>query len=311
MKKSKIIVIVGPTATGKSSLAVKLCKDFNGSVINADSVQVYKHLNIGSAKATKEEMDGVDHYLIDILDPNEPFSAAQFREAASHKIAELRALGKNIFVVGGTGLYVKILTGGIIDVPASDPVVRAELMGIAESDSPKALYDELSTIDNESAENISENDLFRVVRALEVYKTSGKTISQIRKEHSFKEKDFLALKIGLSMDRKRLYERIELRVDEMLSRGLLDEVKGLKEMGYDGTLKPLSSIGYKQMLMYLDGEIDYDEAVRLVKRDTKRYAKRQFTWFNGDKEISWFDSEAVKSEKEYASVKALVSEFLK
>ena len=311
MGRARIVIIVGPTATGKSALAVRLCKDFNGAVINADSVQIYKYLNIGAAKPTLAEMDGVDHHLIDILEPDRPFSAADFREAAIRKIGELSDSGKNIFVVGGTGLYIKILLGGIIDVPQSDPAIREELEARAREHGIQSLYDELMETDPETAESISENDLFRIVRALEVYKSTGVTISKVREEHSFKESEFDALKVGLTMDRKRLYERIEERVENMIKYGLLDEVKSLLHMGFSSDLKSLSSIGYKQIFMYLEGIISYDEAIRLIKRDTKRYAKRQFTWFKKDKDIIWHDAEKVAYGDEYIKVKDAVSAFLK
>jgi tRNA dimethylallyltransferase len=310
MDKVKLVIITGPTAAGKSSLAVKLCKDFNGCVINADSVQLYKHLDIGTAKPSKEEMSGVPHYLMDILDPKEDFSAAEFRAAAVKKIKEIRACNQNVFVVGGTGLYVRVLTGGVIDVPASDPEIRAELKARAEKYGAGSLYDELKTVDEASALTISENDLFRIIRALEVYKSTGMAVSQIRAEHSFKDSEFLPLKIGLKMERDKLYKRIEARVDNMISAGLEDEVKRLVEMGYKKELKSLSSIGYKQMIMYLDGDISHDEAVRLIKRDTKRYAKRQFTWFKKDKDILWYDAEEAAQSGGYKLIKKAVSDFL-
>ena len=310
MKKNKIVIILGPTATGKSSLAVRLCRDFNGCVINADSVQLYKHLNIAAAKPAKEEMGGVPHYLIDVLDPKESFSAAQFREAAIDKINQITASGENVFIVGGTGLYVKILTGGIIDVPESDEKVRVELKERAGKEGTGALYDELKAVDEAAAKKIGGNDLFRIIRALEIYKATGVPVSKIRKGHSFKDEEFSYLKIGLSMDRARLYARIEKRVDKMIAAGLEDEVRGLLKMGYTADLKPLLSIGYKQMMMYIDGGITLDEAARLMKRETKRYAKRQLTWFNKEKDILWYDAKRVACGDEYASIKEKVSGYL-
>lgn len=311
MERSKIVIILGPTATGKSSLAVRLCKDFNGSVINADSVQLYKHLNIGTAKLTKKEMDGIKHYMIDVLDPKETFSAAQFRDAAIDKIKEIAAGGKNVFIVGGTGLYVRILTGGIIDAPEPDEKIRAELKERAEKEGIKVLYDELKEVDADSAEKINENDLFRIIRALEIYMATGVQASKIREGHSFKDESFSYLKIGLSMDRDKLYERIEKRVGKMIAAGLEDEVRGLLKMGYSADLKPLLSIGYKQIMMYIKGEITFDEAVRLIKRDTKRYAKRQLTWFRKEKDILWYDAKKLISGDEYELIKEKVACFFK
>ncbi len=309
MDKPKLVIVAGPTATGKSSLAVRLCQDFNGSVINADSVQIYKHLNIGTAKPTLTDMAGVPHYLLDFLDPKEPFSVADFRAAAVEKISEIQSRGQNVFVAGGTGLYVRILTSGIIDVPGSDPKIRAELKERAESEGIKALYEELKDVDEASASKISGNDLFRIIRALEVCKVSGAKASEVRAEHAFGEEEFDTLKIGLNMDRARLYQRIEGRVDTMIGSGLEDEVRGLIEMGYSRDLKPLTSIGYKQMMMYIAGEVSREEAVRLIKRDTRRYAKRQITWFKKERGIVWFDAEDVQGGRGYAEVAELVRGF--
>lgn len=309
MSKSKIIIIVGPTATGKSKLAVKLCHDFNGSVINADSVQVYKHLNIGTAKPDAEEMDGVPHYLLDSLSPCEPFCAADFRKAAISAIDEITRNGRNVFIVGGTGLYLRVLMGGMIDAPDADPAIQEELGIRASKEGGYALYEELQTVDPQTAQNIDPNDRFRIIRALGFYLSTGEPISKARREHAFGEKDFNALKIGLRMDRARLYKRIEARVERMIAEGLEAEARGLLKMGYTREQKPLTSIGYKQMLMYIDGEMSLNEAVGLIKRDTKRYAKRQFTWFNREDDIDWFDSERVFDGAEYEKVKALVNTF--
>jgi tRNA dimethylallyltransferase len=310
MGKAKIVIIVGPTATGKSSLAVRLAHDLNGAVINADSVQIYRHLNIGTAKPGADEMGSVPHHLINILDPDEPFSAADFRNAAGKTIKEITGQGSNVFVVGGTGLYVKILTSGIIDVPPVNPKLREELKREAEERGVKALYDELKEVDSVTAESLSGNDLFRIIRALEVYRTAGVPVSKIREEHAFKEREYETLTVGLKLDRDALYKSIEERVDRMLTAGLEDEVRGLLKMGYTDELKPLSSIGYKQMIKYLNGGISYDEAVRLIKRDTKRYAKRQLTWFNKDKDIIWYDAKEVLTGGGYKSLKQQVENFL-
>jgi tRNA dimethylallyltransferase len=200
--------------------------------------------------------------------------------------------------------------GGIIDAPESDEKVRAELNARAKKEGAKALYGELKAVDEASALNISENDVFRIIRALEIYMSTGLPVSELRKSHSFKDNEFSCLKIGIDMDRKKLYTRIEQRVDKMVAAGLEDEVRGLIKMGCTKDMKPLSAIGYKQMMMYLAGEISHDEAVRLIKRDTKRYAKRQLTWFKKEKDIVWFDAEGLICGDEYASIKEKVTGFL-
>ncbi len=309
MSRKKVAIITGPTATGKSSLAVRLCGELRGSIINADSVQVYKYLNIGTAKPTKDEMGGIPHYLIDELDPKEPFCAADFMKAALRRIEKIHSRGRRVFIVGGTGLYIRALTGGLIGGSPPVPAIRAELRARAEKEGTRALYDELKSVDAASAQRIEPNDLFRIIRALELYRVTGSKPCELRQKHSFKESEFLTLKIGLTLDRDKLYKRIEARVDRMIAGGLEDEVRRLTGMGYTKEHKPLTSIGYKQMMMYITGEIDLDEAVRLIKRDTKRYAKRQLTWFKKEEDILWHDAEKAATDAGYLKIMDKVASF--
>lgn len=291
MEKSKLTFILGPTASGKTAVAVELASLFNGEVISADSMQVYRHMDIGTAKPSKEELDWVPHHLIDIVDPDEEYTAARFRKEAMGKIGEILSRGKRVFVAGGTGLYVKVLTQGIFEGPRSDNRLRETLREVARSKGNMALYERLKEVDPVSAANIHPNNTNRLIRALEVWDLSKRPISEFHREHAFSEAPFDALKIGLYRERAALYTDIERRVDEMMDRGLLDETKRLLSMGYGSGLKPMCGLGYKEMIGFLSGEYPLDEAVGLIKKKTRRYAKRQATWFRRDPEIRWFSPE--------------------
>ncbi|MBI5586961.1 MAG: tRNA (adenosine(37)-N6)-dimethylallyltransferase MiaA [Deltaproteobacteria bacterium] len=291
MEKSKLTFILGPTASGKTGVAVELASLFNGEVISADSMQVYRHMDIGTAKPSKEELGGVPHHFIDIADPDEEYTAARFRKEAIKKIGEILSRGKGVFVAGGTGLYVKVLTQGIFDGPRADKHLRETLREVARSKGNMALYGRLKEVDPVSAEKIHPNNTNRLIRALEVWELSKRPISEFHREHAFSEEPFDALKIGLHRERAALYAAIEGRVDEMMERGLLDETKRLLSMGYGSGLKPMCGLGYKEMTGFLNGEYPLDEAVELIKQNTRRYAKRQVTWFKRDPEIRWFSPE--------------------
>ncbi len=291
--KPKIIIICGPTGIGKTSVAIKIAKKFTGGIISADSMQIYKYMDIGTAKPTKKERREAPHHLIDIIEPDRDFDAAKFVDMAKKKIKDLHKKGILPIIAGGTGLYIKALTKGIFK---SEPVraeIKERLKKEAENRGLSYLYEKLKQKDPESAVKIHPNDSFRIIRALEVFESTGKTISEYHKEHNFKESPFNALKIGLHMDKKKLYERIEKRVDLMIDSGLLDEVKNLLKAGWSPDLKSMNSIGYRHMALYISGDITWNEAVRTMKRDTRRYAKRQFTWFKADKEIIWYEPDMI------------------
>jgi tRNA dimethylallyltransferase len=273
---------------GKSVCAFELAQRFGLEIINADSMQVYRGMDIGSAKPSPYERDLVTHHLIDIRNPDEEFSAAQFREAAHNIIVSLFQQGKQALVVGGTGLYIRALTRGLFPAPPADQRLRKELKKKEEREGKWYLHRELEKVDPEAALRIHPNDIFRTIRALEIFYLTGTSISRQHQNHQFKESHFNVLKIGLLRDREAIYHRIEERVDTMLSAGLLEEVTLLLKQGYAPTIKPFHSLGYKQILGYLQGITSLDEAAHLIKRNTKRYAKRQLTWFRKDTEIEWF-----------------------
>lgn len=288
-KNIPLVIIQGPTAVGKSELAIELAQQLGMEIINADSMQVYRGMDIGSAKPSLKERNVVTHHLIDIKDPDEEFSAAQFKDEAGDIIFVLAQKLKYALVVGGTGFYIRALTKGLFPAPSADLKLRKELKETEKTHGKWHLYKELEKIDIEAASKIHPNDTFRIIRALEVFYLTGKPISEQQKKHQFKHTYFNVLKIGLLRERKDIYHRIEERVDKMIKHGLEDEIKQLLKSGYPTTIKPFKSLGYKQMLSFIHGELSLDEAVELIKRNTKRYAKRQLTWFRKDSEIRWFN----------------------
>ena len=292
-KKPNIIVVCGPTGIGKTTTAIQLAVAYRGEIISADSMQIYRHMDIGTAKPTPEERAAVPHHMIDIAAPDEPFDAARFTREAREKIAALTARKALPFVAGGTGLYIKSLTRGIFRAKTTEPERREQLKKEMESIGPAALHHRLEQLDAQAARRIHPNDRFRIIRAIEVFETTGKSISDHHSEHQFGETPFRTLKIGLEMERAALYERIDRRVDIMLDMGLLAEVRRLLEMGYPSDLKSMKSIGYRHMADFIEGRLSWEEAVRTLKRDTRRYAKRQYTWFKADPEVLWAPPEAL------------------
>lgn len=286
--KRKILAIVGPTASGKTKLSIIVAEKIGGEIISADSRQVYRYMDIGTAKPSKEERERVKHYFIDELNPDEEFNAGVFGERGREIIEDIFSRGKVPIVVGGSGLYVKSLIDGFFEGPAGDWELREILYRKAERLGKGALYEELKKVDPASAEKIHPNNLKRVIRALEVYYLTGKPISQLQSEMK-PEINFETVQIGLNWDRKKLYKRIEERVDMMIEQGLIEEVKRLRELGYDKNLNALQTVGYKEVFDYLDGIISYDRMIYLIKRNSRRYAKRQLTWFRQDKRIIWID----------------------
>ena len=287
MDRPQVVILVGPTGVGKSNLAIELAEAFGGEVVSADSMQVYRYMDIGTAKPTLEEQKRVRHHLIDIVTPDQPFHASLYQRLARRTIDQLYQSGKNIWVVGGTGLYIKTLTQGIFHSPKIDPTVKERLKQEAKEKGKDFIYQRLKNVDPKTASCLHPSDLFRTIRALEVFDSTGIPISFFREQHRFGERPYHTLKIGIEMDRIALYHRIDERVDQMIERGFLQEVRGLMEMGYGAELKPMQSLGYKQMVQFLSKEIEWTEAVRQMKRDTRHYAKRQWTWFKGDPEIHW------------------------
>jgi tRNA dimethylallyltransferase len=288
-KLLKILVICGPTASGKSELAIRLAHELDAEIINADSMQLYRGLDIGTAKPTPRQRAEVPHHLIDIVDPDSLFSAADFADAADDAIRKISARGKRVIVGGGAGLYIRALLKGLVDSPGGAGEVRSKLQEEARSIGNEAMLDRLRLVDPGLAAGLHSNNLVRIIRALEVQQLTGIPLSRYQEEHAFAFPRYESLQIGISVERSRLYLRIEERVDRMLTDGLLDEVSGLLSSGFGRELKTMRSIGYKEAAAHLSGEITLEEAVTLIKRDTRRYAKRQLTWFSADPDILWFE----------------------
>lgn len=282
-----VVVITGPTATGKTTLAIELARRFEGEIISADSMQVYRLMDVGTAKPTSAERATVPHHLIDVVWPDEPFDAAAFRLLAGQAAAHISTRGKRVFVAGGTGLYIKVLLGGLIGGTGPDPAFRAAMREKAATEGPEVIYAKLVAADPKAAAEIHPHDTFRVIRALEILNTTRYPASQLRSAHAFQEQRFVPLILALDVDRPELYRRVEDRVGTMLQAGWIEEVQELLHRGYDPMLKPLQSIGYKQLVDFLLERHSLDQAVELIKRDTRRYVKRQLTWFRRDERIIW------------------------
>jgi tRNA dimethylallyltransferase len=287
MDKPKVVVLCGPTAVGKTSAAIALAQEFKAQIVNADSMQVYRYMDIGTAKPTRGEQEQVIHHLIDIADPDEPFDAAKYARQARRTIEILCEKNITALIVGGTGLYIKALVHGLFEAAPIDVILRSRLKEEIKAYGTGALYARLRSMDPQTAARIHPNDVYRILRAVEVYEATGRPLSEYQREHRFSDQPYRVLKIGLHMDRKQLYLRIDSRVEEMIQAGLCDEVKKLTERGYGRDLKPMQSIGYRHMTDFLEGRLTWEEAIRTLKQDTRRYAKRQMTWFNKDTEIIW------------------------
>jgi tRNA dimethylallyltransferase len=285
---SNLPIIVGPTAVGKTAIAIELAEEIGAEIISADSMLVYRGMDIGTAKPSAEERARVPHHLIDVADPREDFSVGQYLRLAEAAIADITGRGKIPLVVGGTGLYVRALTDGLFEGASADPELREGLLE-RENSEPGTLYAQLKEADAEAAARIHPSDIRRIVRALEVFLKEGKPISEVHREHKAGSHPRPANIVGLTLGRPALYRRIEERVDTMMAGGFLDEVRGLREQGCTREMTSMYALGYKQLLAHLDGETTLEEAVGLIKRDTKRYAKRQFTWFNAVTEVRWID----------------------
>ena len=286
--KRPIIVIVGPTAVGKTELAISLAKKIDGEIISADSMQLYKGMDIGTAKPTKREQNNITHHMIDITEPDQDYSAAKFKEVAQEIINDIVVRDKFPIIVGGTGLYVNALIYdySFEDLPR-DPECREKLRKKIGVEGPQKLHEELIEADPKAAERIHPNDERRIIRALEVIYTTGNPISEYQKTK--KESPYNTLMIGLTKNRDELYDRIEKRVNKMIEKGLVDEVKDLLAKGYKKNMTSMQALGYKEIAEYQQGEITFEEAIKLVKKRTKRFAKRQLTWFNRDQNITWYN----------------------
>ncbi len=302
--KKPLIVLTGPTAVGKTALSIQLAKAVGGEIISADSMQVYKYMDIGSAKIRREEMDGVPHYLVDVLNPDEEFHVVRFQKMSKEAMEKIYANGHIPIIVGGTGFYIQALLYDIDFTESdSDPVYRDELEQYADEHSAEALHDKLRAVDPESADSIHANNVKRVIRALEYYHLTGEKISVHNAREREKESPYDYRYFVLNDKRENLYRRIDLRVDQMIDEGLVREVTHLKEMGYHRGMVSMQGLGYKEILAYLDGEISLEEAVYEIKRDTRHFAKRQITWFKRERDVIWIN----KNEYDYDEKKILDS----
>jgi tRNA dimethylallyltransferase len=283
-------IILGPTAVGKTALSLDLAECLDAEIVSADSRQVYRLMDIGTAKPSQKERQRVPHHLIDIVWPDEKFNVSYFVQRAEQVIQDVCARGKSSLLVGGTGLYIRALTEGLLIAPGADPSLRRDLHEKAQKRGNEALHAELEKVDSQMAARLHPNDLVRIVRALEVYYCSGSRLSELQKSHGFGQKPYRTLKIGLCCDRERLYEKIDKRSEDMFEEGLIEEAEAILEAGYDPNLKILKTIGYRQALGVLNGKLKLDEALDDLKRSTRRYAKQQLTWFRKDKSIIWLES---------------------
>ncbi len=286
--KPRLVVLVGPTGVGKSALALRLAARRGAEIVSADSMQVYRHMDVGTAKPSPLERAQVPHHLIDLVDPSDPFNAALFRQHAREAILDLHRRGRPILVVGGTGLYVKVLLGGLVDGPGPDEEIRRRYRDLLDRQGKESLHNLLARRDPRAAADIRPTDAVRVIRALEVLDRTGRSVADIRADHRFAERPYESLRIGLTMERPALFEAIDRRVDGMLRDGLVDEVERLLRMGYGEDLRPMRALGYRQIVDFLRGRSDLPSAVERMRRETKAFAKRQGTWFRADGEIRWF-----------------------
>ena len=296
--KIPLIVIGGPTACGKTGFSIKLAKEIGGEIISADSMQVYRYMDIGTAKVTPEEADGVPHYLIDEFDPDEEYNVMLFQQKAKAYMEQIWAKGKVPILVGGTGFYINaLLYDNDFTETDNDTSYREECYRLAQEQGPEVLYERLKEIDPEYAAIMHANNVKRVTRALEYHYLTGQKFSEHNAEQKKKETPYDAAVIILSMDREKLYERIELRIDIMMEQGLLEEVKGLLDKGYTPDLVSMQGIGYKEFIPYFNGECTLEEAVTQLKTNTRRFAKRQLTWFRRQIEGLWVDMSSSTGEE--------------
>ena len=289
---SKLLCLLGPTAVGKTEIAIQLAQRLDAEIVSVDSRQIYRQMDIGTAKPTPEERQSARHHLIDCVDISQPFSVADYQSLADTAIADIQNRGKRILLVGGAGLYFRAVVDGLFEGPGADPALRKRLEEEAARFGVDALHKRLQTCDPESAERIHPNNLVRVIRALEVYELAGTPMSELQQQWHPKKQRYPFIAFGLTMPRALLYSRIEQRVDVMLANGLIAEVESLLAAGYARDSVALQSFGYRELIAYLDGNCTYLEAISQLKQNTRRFAKRQLTWFRKDTRIEWLDRES-------------------
>lgn len=289
MKKEPLVILTGPTAVGKTKLSIALAKAIGGEIISADSMQVYRHMDIGSAKIRLEEMEGIPHYLVDVLEPWEEFHVVRFQQMTKEAMKKIREHGHIPILVGGTGFYIQAIVKDIDFTENEASPYREELTRLAEEKGADFLYEKLQKVDPKSAQIIHAHNVKRIIRALEFYQMTGEKISEHNTKQREKSSPYQFAYFVLQDERAKLYKRIEARIDEMLQDGLIEEVTALKEMGLKRGMVSMQGLGYKEILAYLDGECTLEEAVEILKRDTRHFAKRQITWFKREEEVIWLD----------------------
>ncbi len=293
MKKKPLIILTGPTAVGKTKASIGLAKAVDGEIISADSMQVYRHMDIGSAKIKPEEMEGIPHHLIDVLEPDDEFHVVKFQQLAKKAMREIWERGHIPIVTGGTGFYIQALLYDIdFDENEKEDACRKELEAYAKEHGAEALHEKLAFVDPASAEMIHPNNIKRVIRALEFYEQTGKRISEHNETQRQRESPYAFAYFVLTDDRAHLYERINRRVDQMIEEGLVNEVQALKDKGYTKQLVSMQGLGYKEILDYLDGNCTLEEAIYTIKRDTRHFAKRQLTWFKRERDVIWINKQS-------------------
>lgn len=299
MKKKPLIILTGPTAVGKTKASIGLAKAVDGEIISADSMQVYRHMDIGSAKIKPEEMEGIPHHLIDVLEPDDEFHVVKFQQLAKKAMREIWERGHIPIVTGGTGFYIQALLYDIdFDENEKEDACRKELEAYAREHGAEALHEKLALVDPASAEMIHPNNIKRVIRALEFYEQTGKRISEHNETQRQRESPYAFAYFVLTDDRTHLYERINRRVDQMIEEGLVNEVQALKDKGYTKQLVSMQGLGYKEILDYLDGNCTLEEAIYTIKRDTRHFAKRQLTWFKRERDVIWINKQSFGYEAE-------------
>lgn len=299
MKKKPLIILTGPTAVGKTKASIGLAKAVDGEIISADSMQVYRHMDIGSAKIKPEEMEGIPHHLIDVLKPDDEFHVVKFQQLAKKAMREIWERGHIPIVTGGTGFYIQALLYDIdFDENEKEDACRKELEAYAREHGAEALHEKLALVDPASAEMIHPNNIKRVIRALEFYEQTGKRISEHNETQRQRESPYAFAYFVLTDDRTHLYERINRRVDQMIEEGLVNEVQALKDKGYTKQLVSMQGLGYKEILDYLDGNCTLEEAIYTIKRDTRHFAKRQLTWFKRERDVIWINKQSFGYEAE-------------
>ncbi len=310
-QRRPLVVLLGPTAVGKSRVGVQVARHLGTEVLTADSRQVYRGMDIGTDKPAADERHGIPHRLIDLAGPDELFNTGWYRRAALAEIDRLYAESRLPFVVGGTGLYIRTLVRGLCSAPPADPRVRAELMDVSKEQGRDRLHAELAKVDPTTAARLHPNDEAKVMRALEVYRLSGQPMSEVQRQHKFQDAPFSALLIGLQRPKEELYRRIEERIDWQLAHGMIQETRALLDRGYRREFGAMTGLGYRHVAAHVSGDCDYEEMVRLFKRDTRRFAKRQMTWFRKEPGVQWISMERDEPpEQTVRQIVARIEQFL-